>query len=183
MSEHKKLPEISYLVECFTLADDGALIWKDRPASHFGGWYGFKGWNKKYAGKRADVQMGIGYFSVCINSVRYKSHRVVFAIANGIYPGDMQIDHINGNRGDNRPKNLRLATQSQNSINFNGNRADSVLKFPRGVSWNIRNKKFEANVCVNGNRKYLGLFNTIEEAKLVADGARKAHFGDFYNVC
>src|SRR5574343_127130 len=99
-------------------------------------WYGYKGWNKKYAGKIADVDSGNGYSLVCINGVRYKSHRIVFAIANGIDPGEMQIDHKNGDKKDNRKDNLRLATQSQNSINFKGNRSDSKNKYPRGVSWN-----------------------------------------------
>lgn len=178
---HRPIGSIAYLNECFTLLENGSLVWKDRPASHFNGWYGYKGWNKKYAGKIADVDSGNGYSLVCINGVRYKSHRIVFAIANGIDPGEMQIDHKNGDKKDNRKDNLRLATQSQNSINFKGNRSDSKNKYPRGVSWNKSNKKYEANVCVNGIHKYLGLFDSLEEAASCASKARNEHFGEFWN--
>ncbi len=180
---HRPLPYLNYLNECFIVSDNGKLIWKDRPKEHFNGWYGYKGWNKKYAGKVADVENGDGYFLVCINKIRYKSHRIVFYMSFGIDPKDMQIDHKNGNRGDNRKENLRLATQSQNSINFKGNRADSKNKYPRGVSWNKGNKKFEASVCVLGNNKYLGLFDSIEDAKHCASMARKENFGEFWNEC
>ena len=179
MKQAKELPPISYLKECFTISECGKLIWKDRPKEHFGGWYGYSGWNKKYAGKCADVDMRNGYYSVCINAIRYKSHRVVFAIVNGFIDNNLQIDHINGNGKDNRIENLRLATQSQNTINFKGDRADRKSG-KRGVTWNKHNKKWEARIFKNGKCKSLGLFVELENAYEVASKARLEAFGEFW---
>lgn len=175
----KELPNIDYLKQCFLMNKNGELFWMDRPAEHFGGWYGYKGWNKKYAGKRADTDMRNGYFAVCVNGVRYKSHRVVFAIAHGSVDSNLQIDHANGDTKDNRPENLREATQSQNSVNFKGARSDNT-KGARGVTWNKGNKKWESSVFFDGKRKYIGLFEIKEEAIRVSAEARKLHFGEFW---
>jgi hypothetical protein len=58
-----------------------------------------------------------GYWFMKINDKTYSLHRIVWAIANGQDPGEMQIDHIDGDRCNNRPDNLRLATPSQNAAN------------------------------------------------------------------
>ncbi len=89
------------------------------------------------------------------------------------------IDHINGDGYDNRIENLRLATQSQNTMNFKGCRVDSKHN-ARGVSWNISNKKWESSICVKGNRKYLGLFEDKQQAIKIASDARKEFFGEFW---
>ena len=180
MSKTKELPSVDYLNECFFLLGNGSLVWKDRPQSHFPKRdYQFKIWNRAYSGRVADVDMLNGYYAVCINGVRYKSHRVVYAIVNNGICKDYQIDHKNGNGKDNRPENLRLATQSQNTINFKGGRKDNFSGC-RGISWKERNKKWQAQICHKGVNKYLGLFARKEDAIKASSEARRAAFGEFW---
>lgn len=74
-----------------------------------------------------------GYKIGAIFSQSYYAHRVIWAMENGCWP-TLQIDHINGNRSDNRPSNLRLASQSQN--NANARKRQSGTSQFKGVSWN-----------------------------------------------
>lgn len=92
-------------------------------------------------------------------------------------PKELQVDHINGDKLDNRRSNLRLATNSQNQMNCRkryGN--DSKYK---GVCWHWQNSKWRANIKIDGKQTHLGLFlNEIDAAKAYDDAARK-YFGEF----
>ena len=173
------LPSIEYLHECLLVNDDGRLIWKDRPYNHFKLSYTYKAWNKKYSGKCADVDMGTGYYGVCINGIRYKSHRIVYFMSVGKLDNESILDHINGNRKDNNPSNLSISTHSQNTVNFKGCRSDNINK-SRGVSWKEKNKKWEASAFKDGKRFYLGLFVDKDEAITIASQKRKELFGEFW---
>lgn len=86
-----------------------------------------------------------------------------------------KVDHINGNRFDNRRCNLRLATQQQNCRNariMKNNR--SGLK---GAGYH--NGKWQAQIVIDGKKTYLGIFNTPEEAHEAYCQAAKQHFGEF----
>jgi hypothetical protein len=99
-------------------------------------------------------------------------HRVVMAA-----PDELDVDHINGNRLDNRKKNLRLATNQQNSWNQGlGKRNTSGYK---GVSWHTRDLTFSAIIRVDGRQKTLGTFNEAISAALAYDAAAREHYGEF----
>lgn len=87
-------------------------------------------------------------------------------------PKNMIIDHINGNTLDNRKSNLRVVTKGQNSQNLKNERKNSVSGV-RGVNWHKTNKRWTANVRINGKRIYLGSYKAIEEAKKVVIEYRK----------
>src|SRR3546814_13303765 len=55
--------------------------------------------------------------TVRIDGVLYLAHRVIWAMLHGDIASDVQIDHWDLNRGNNRQDNMRLATQMQNSGN------------------------------------------------------------------
>lgn len=99
-----------------------------------------------------------GYSQVCINRTILLVHRVIFALSNG-YWSDFEIDHINGNRQDNRPCNLREATKSQNGANKRLCR-DGL----KGSSWCKREKKWRSSLRKDGKQIHIGYFKTNEEA-------------------
>lgn len=82
------------------------------------------------------------------------------------------IDHINGNKKDNRKINLRECTQQQNS--FNNSKA-------LGVCWNKQHKKWEAYISKN-KRIHLGFFESKEDALKERKKAEIELFGKFRNV-
>lgn len=65
------------------------------------------------------------------------------------------IDHIDGDRTNNKIDNLREVTKQENSFNTKA----------KGYTFNKRNNKYQAQIAVNYKRIYIGLFNTEEEAK------------------
>lgn len=100
---------------------------------------------------------------------RVLMHRLVFLLAHGYLPET--VDHINGNRADNRVENLRAADKRQQQ----GNRLS------RGYTTRAkRNAKprYEAS-C---DHKYIGIFDTPEEAQAAYMAARSMAFGEFARV-
>ena len=91
----------------------------------------------------------------------------------------LQIDHINRNGLDNRRKNLRLGTISQNYANFP--KKKNTNSQYRGVSFlkRIKGKQWQASTTVNGNGVYIGIFETETEAAMAYNIAAKKFFGEF----
>lgn len=93
-------------------------------------------------------------------------------------PADRVVDHINGDKLDNRRANLRLATYSQNNANrrpFASSRA--VYK---GLSW--KRGKWQVRIGVDGERIYLGRFADPVQAALMYDAAARHFFPDFHQI-
>ena len=130
--------------------------------------------NKRFkAGDRSGGFAAYGYRTICIGGIRYFEHVAAWAYIHGGSPL-LHIDHINGNRCDNRIDNLREVTQKQNNEN-RGIDARNTSGF-RGVSWSKAAKKFEAYIKHNGKRRHLGLFSSALDAAATAKEARDSTF-------
>jgi len=103
-----------------------------------------------------------GYIYIELDSCRYLAHRLAWLYIYGSFP-EKYIDHINGNKCDNRVANLRLATEQENQHNQSCPQTNNKSGF-RGVSWHKWGQKWIAQISLNGKTKYIGLFNTAEEA-------------------
>jgi hypothetical protein len=100
-----------------------------------------------------------GYKRVMLLGKRYKCHRLAWLYTYGVFP--IQIDHINGDRQDNRLCNLREATAAENTQNI------KVYKNNRLGVLGVRvvSGKYNARIQVNRKSFDLGLFNTLEQAQ------------------
>ena len=87
------------------------------------------------------------------------------------------IDHINGDKLDNRIENLRAATVGQNQHNRKTN-ANNTSGY-KGVSWNKGCNKWLSQIKLEGKRIHLGYFDNLEEAAEVVRKAREELHGDF----
>lgn len=111
-------------------------------------------------GKRVGWKHSTGYRYVTVGGKHYKEHRVIWAMATGQWPSG-QIDHLNGDRADNRIANLRDATGSQNQHAITKANRNNLTGY-RGV-WRVRGR-FAAGMKLNGKQTHLGYFATAEEA-------------------
>jgi hypothetical protein len=83
-------------------------------------------------------------------------------------PCGLQVDHWNHDTLDNRRSNLRIVTQSVNQMNRRGAKRDSTIGH-RGISPYRRDGNFMLRVTINGERKTIGYFDTVEEALTARD--------------
>lgn len=127
-------------------------------------------------GRRAGTIDVRGYEHIRVEGRTYKAHRLVWLYVHGSLP-EAQIDHVNGDCSDNRLCNLRAATNGENQRNRKtfSNSTTGVT----GVSWNKRRGKYEAYIKVDGKRKHLGLFDSIERAAAEYSKASKKYHGEF----
>jgi hypothetical protein len=95
-------------------------------------------------------------------------------------PTDRQVDHVNGDRLDNRRANLRLATQRENSANTR--KRSSNKSGVKGVVWDKARKKWAAYIKVNYRSIGLGRFDTIDAAAEAYATAARKHFGAFARI-
>lgn len=131
-------------------------------------------WNARFAGKEAlTADNGFGYRHGDIFAKKYQAHRVIWLLAYGEWPED-QIDHINGNRSDNRLSNLSAASNLTNGKNQK--RPSDNTSGHIGVCWSKRHQKWMSQIHVNGRGKFLGYFDEIQDA-VAARKKAEATFG------
>jgi len=118
-----------------------------------------------------------GYVRICINGRIYLAHRLAWYYMTGFQPINL-IDHINGNKQDNRFVNLREADYSQNMMN--SRLASNNRSGCKGVSWLSRKKAWRAEGKIDGKRVFLGQFKNLSDAISAYQKFAKENHAEFY---
>jgi hypothetical protein len=133
--------------------------------------------NKSVAGKAAGSLKNGKYQRLCINKTFYLSHRLAWFYVYGEWPNNL-IDHINGEKDDNRIANLRQANAAENARNT-GLRSTNTSGV-KGVGWVKRRKKFQAQLRTPEGPVNLGMFGDLRQAEEAVNAAREQMHGDFH---
>lgn len=165
--------ELTYRTPAFTVDELRAAIAYDPETGVF---TRIKSYGRSKAGTVLGSKTAQGYLSVSFKGQLTSAHRLAWFYVHGVMPSS-PIDHINGDRADNRIENLRCGgytANNQNRLKPQRNNTSGFL----GVGWNPQNKKWRAQITVNNQTKHLGHYDTPEEAHEVYLAAkRKYHKG------
>jgi len=168
-----KLPSQAILREWLHYEPDtGVFRWKKEPRPE-----------RPLMGSIAGTVKKTGYRFIKVRGFdQIGAHRLAWIFVNGLTIGGAEIDHIDGNPANNAIKNLRLATSSQQKQNKrvqSNNR--SGLK---GAYYHAcrKGKKWRSQIKVVNELKFLGYFDTAEEAHAAYQKAAAHHFGEFARV-
>lgn len=139
----------------------GLLYWRERQSG------------RCLAGSLAGTPCKEGYTRVGYKRRYYYVHRIIWEMHNGPIPNGMFIDHINGDRMDNRIENLRVVTRAINGRNrcMNSNNVSGVT----GVCFHTRRGKWFAYLYLNRKQVPVGYFDTLEGAKQARLAAQQGH--------
>lgn len=133
------------LVSWLSVDELGVLRWRESPRN-----------GVKKDAVAGNVQLN-GYLQVGVAGQHYYAHRIVWLLTHGRWPVE-EIDHINGDRTDNRLVNLR-------DVSHRGNQQNSPIHRegkPPGTC--KQGGRWRARIQIDGKRRHLGMFDTEEEA-------------------
>lgn len=132
--------------------ESGSLIYRSRAST------------RASAGSKAGFLNHKGYRLVGISGKQYRAHRIIVAMTSGDWPpAEFVIDHIDGNRDNNRIENLRVCSHSENQHNrISPSSSTSGLL---GASYSKKERKWIAAICVGGKRMRIGGYKTPGEAR------------------
>lgn len=156
----KPLPSLERILQSFRYDEKtGRFFWARNVVGGNGG-------IQKRIGDNAGSCGANGYMALNIDGMKYLAHRVAWYLVYGFEPNC--IDHINGNKLDNRIVNLRNVTKSQNGHNRSAQRNSS--SGIRGIGWDRERNKWRVQLKV-GEKRFIRRFDTLDEAKLAHLGA------------
>lgn len=163
----------------------GKLYWKTRDASMFStsGQRSAEGcaanWNARYAGKECFTAVGNhGYKHGNVFGKGMLAHRVVFELENGFAPE--YVDHIDGNKLNNAPSNLREATNGQNIANSRSRYGSSSSYL--GVCYHKQIGRWVAHITKDYKQVFLGSFRDEKDAAIAYNRAAKEIHGEFARI-
>jgi hypothetical protein len=174
---HKPLPGAAYLRECFDYnPETGAFVWRARPRHHFESDRRWRQANTRSAGKIAGTPNKFGHIWTGLGDGRFYVHRIIWKMMTGEEPPE--LDHHNRKPFDNRWSNLRIATRRNNTQNKTV-RSDAASGL-KGVRPDKRSGRYGAEICIGGNKRWLGTFESKEAAHAAYCAAAREAFGQFF---
>jgi hypothetical protein len=147
--------------------ESGVLTWNQRPLSHFKDSGMWKSWNTKFSGKAVGGKKNRGYIRCVIFGKAYGAHQIVWLYVHGHWP--QNIDHVDGDRSNNRIENLRSVSKAENARN----RGIPANNTSGHIGVYQLNGRWRAQINCENQRKYLGSFDTLEEAVAARKSAQK----------
>jgi hypothetical protein len=150
------------LLEAFEYKE-GILYWKN-PTSR-----------SVKIGNEVGCKNSNGYRLASIKGKYIQTHRAIFLMHYGYLPE--YVDHIDGNKSNNKVENLRAVTKAQNA--WNSKLPSTNKSGIRGVSWNKQTNKWRVAINVNGRAIHLGRFSDIKDAQKVIESARIQYHGQY----
>lgn len=133
----------------------GDLTWISQEPKH-----------RRLLGHRVSRKVTGGYIACKIDGKSYVAHRLAWLYVHGEWPSKW-VDHINGQKDDNRLVNLRPCTPSENQQNLSGK--DGRL----GTRWHPKAKRWFAAIKINGGLRHLGSFLTQADAHVAYLSAKQ----------
>lgn len=170
MAKPKEMPDLELFRSLVSYdAETGMFKWKERPDSMFPAKRHAITWNKRFSGKEAFNTLNHnGYLYGALFEENYSTHRLAWYYVHGVEPDE--VDHINGNRSDNRIVNLRNVSRTENCRNTK--RAKRNTSGVVGVSWDSVNKVWHVRI----RRKHIGRLKDFDDA-ISARKAAELEFG------
>lgn len=164
MAPRKPMPNAKVIRELIDYhPETGAMTWRERPLGYFPDERAWKIWNTRFSGKEAFSTVAHnGYLYGAMFGENFSAHRIAWLYQTGKEP--VEIDHINGDRKDNRISNLRDVDRTNNCRNAALSKRNSSGTV--GVSWSKGMKAWDVRIGF----KRLGYFKNFDEAV----AARKA---------
>ncbi len=172
----KQMPSQEKIFELFEYDEStGGLIWKPIDRSKFRSPAAFASFNSRCLGKIAGYEKPLEYRLIRIEGQGYFAHRLiwVYFYGDGSLPQDMQIDHIDQNKRNNRIDNLRLVTNRENQMNrpISKNNKSGII----GVRLVKKTGLWRAYIQSRKNSIYLGEFKNISDAISIRKSAEISH--------
>lgn len=102
--------------------------------------------------------------------VNVRVHKIIWKAFKGDVPDGYEIDHINGNKSDNRINNLQLLNHKDNTIKSLKTSSGII-----GINWDKTKQRWSAQITLNGKRYKVGHRKTIEDALFVYNEAQRIY--------
>lgn len=128
-------------------------------------------------GKLAGSVSRHGYLIIRLDRKPHRAHRLAWFLVHGEWPQG-EIDHIDGDRLNNRLHNLRVVDRAGNSQNRRSAQSNNQSCGLLGVTWNKQHKKWQAKLMANKVRHHVGYFSDPNEAhEAYMEAKARLHIG------